>query len=114
MTQDMREPEETLRAHRYELVDDHGNTRAVLGRLGDHEGEGFYGLGLFDTTGTRVSFVTGPLGPHLSVISGGTQVVVLGVDEGEDAVLPGAKLVLCDPSGTPFLSLRVPSEALSS
>lgn len=91
-------------------MDEDGQTRAILGHLGEHEGEGFYGLGLFDTTGTRVSFVTGPFGPHLTMIAGGTEVLLFGIDEGEDAVLPGAKLVLCDPEGVPYLTLRVPSD----
>lgn len=110
MTKDIHQPPEILQAKRFELLDDDGQTRAVMGRLGEHEGEGFYGLGLFDTTGTRVEFVTGPCGPLLTVMAGGTEVLLFGIDEGEDAVLPGAKLVLCDPQGVPYLTLRVPSD----
>lgn len=85
----------TVRAHRFELVDDDDQLRAVLGPVGEHEGKTLYGLALYDEVGgERVLLGVMPWGPLLSFAGEADVALELGVadDDGEH-VDPGPYLV---------------------
>ncbi|MBI2168935.1 MAG: hypothetical protein HYU28_05470 [Actinobacteria bacterium] len=107
-----RPPIDVVRAHRFEVVDAEGVTRAVLGSLDHPSGDGGWGLGLYERDGERGWLATGPLGPGLAFVSAGNEVVAVGIVEGPDAAIPGPRLVLCDADGFPILSLHVPAGEL--
>lgn len=97
-------------AHRFELVDPTGRTRAVLGDTavpGDDRWTP--GLSLFDDDGTvRMCVELTDTGPAISILRGGNIVAQLGVIDAPAApVGPGPYVVLCHHDGAPAWSIRV-------
>lgn len=100
----MDEGSAVVRARRFELVDEDGDVRAVLGKLGQHQGQGIYGLSLRVDGRERAWVVHGPLGPQLGFDQDGDVVAVMGVEEGGDALRPGPYLSLTTRDGSAVLS----------
>lgn len=103
-----------VRAQRFELVDRRGRTRALLGDLGGPD-DGFEpGLELWDRTGRcRVSICLRRGGPMLVVVSGGNEVVGVGVmddreltDE-EPSYDPVTHMFVANGHGDPVMALQV-------
>jgi hypothetical protein len=99
-------PADVVRARRFELIDDSGRVRAVLGNLA-REGDDAYwpGLALRDASGRdRVSLMVHNLGPELAYDFGVNIVIVLGVlDPGTEGPVPGVNLTVFDADGRPVL-----------
>lgn len=96
------ESERVVRAGRFELVDGDGVVRGVVGSLAPDAEDGFWpGVSLRDDRGReRVWVIVEPDGVSLSFDLGGNTVAQLGVaDPGPEAVMPGPRLILCDPEG---------------
>lgn len=100
-----------LRSTRFEVTDEHGIVRAVLGRLPDPDETAppVFGLSLLDAEGRgRVWLALWPDGPKLEFTQGGNAAIELGVaDPVLDVVRPGAFCHLNDGTGTSRLSWRV-------
>lgn len=107
MEQDIREVADILRAHRFELVDDKGQVRAVLGPEPDTE------------TGVSLALLS-PEGEHRVTLGlsddaawalfelGGNCLITMGIHEPHsDAVGARAFFNLCDVTGTPVIGWRV-------
>lgn len=103
-------PVDVVRAGRFELVDDGGEVRAVLGNLAlESDDDYFPGLTLRSAYGQdRVTLLVHPGGPDLEFWAAGNAVAVLGVvDEHHHAGAPGPRLVLCDEYGQVAFGWRV-------
>lgn len=103
---------DVVRARRYELVDDDGRLRAVIGRLDRATEQAYptYGLALVGDDGAtyRAEFAMDPSGVSLSIELDGNELVALGVsDPGADANRVGAHLRLSDLDGTGVLHWEV-------
>jgi hypothetical protein len=105
-----RAPADVVRARRFELVDDLGNVRAVLGNLAhDPDADYWPGLTLRNAHGRdRVWLMVHNLGPELVFDMGGNSVVILEVhDPGTDASVPGVSLTVCDADAKPVYGWHV-------
>lgn len=103
-------PADVVRARRFELVDDAGQVRAVLGNLArDGDADYWPGLVLRSTAGRdRVWLMVQHLGPELAFDAGGNSVAILEVhDPGNEGSAPGVGLTLCDADGAPVLGWHV-------
>jgi hypothetical protein len=92
-----------VRASRFELVDDDGKVRAVVGKMSGLDGRGFpmYGLSLRDHRDReRVWLAVDGNGPILGFDQAGNGVLQIGVnDDDSDVSLTGPYLSFCDPAG---------------
>jgi hypothetical protein len=98
-----------LRARRFELVDDRGRVRAVLGDVrGDFESSG-WGLELYDDAGSaRLVVLLAPWGPLISIAAAGNAVLELGhSDPGTDVSGCWSFLQFMDAGGSCSASIRV-------
>lgn len=104
-----RAPLEVVRSKRFELVDDRGQVRAVLGNLALDDEAYLPGLTLLTPGGReRVWLIVHEQGPELGFDMGGNNVLVLGViDPGRGTLRPGPYLTLCDPDGGVVREWRV-------
>jgi hypothetical protein len=107
-----------LRARRFELVDDDGSVRAVLGTHPhpDPDAPPVYGLSLLDRDGRqRVWLELSDTGPALAFDRGGNQLIEVGVnDPGTECEPGGAYLHLNGPNGAPAWSWRVDADGETS
>jgi hypothetical protein len=101
-----------LRAQRFELVDDYGRVRAVLGDLAGAEGGWCPGLSLRSGEGSqRVCLLLHRDGAMLNFTMVGNDALVLGVAEPHtDAYDPGPYVRLCDSEGDTVMAWRVDQE----
>jgi hypothetical protein len=101
--------EQVLRVRRIEVVDDRGRTRAVVGDIGAAaQPEQVFGIALVDLDGRHRAWLS--LDEHGTVLAfdrTGNTVLELGVDDGGEAVHPGAYVQLSDVQGRPALGWRV-------
>lgn len=107
---DERAEDGVVRASRFEVVDDEGRVRAVLGRLDTIPGRPpDIGLTLLDAEGRRRLWVAiEPTGPVVVLDQGGNAAVELGVhDAVEDGSHVGAYIVVADRDGRPAAGWRV-------
>jgi hypothetical protein len=101
-----------VQAHRFELIDEAGRVRAILGDILDTKSYG-PGLALLDRQGHhRANYALAPWGPTLTFSLGGNDVLVLAVnDDGfrDDAEEydPQTTMMLCDGGGTPRIGFTV-------
>jgi hypothetical protein len=107
---------EVATARRFELIDEAGRVRAVLGDAGRG---GPFAPGLWflaEDGGVGVVLSVEAVGASLSFTHAGNTVVVIGVlDPGSaEVALPGAYLVLCRADGEPVLSWRVSADGTLS
>lgn len=103
-------PSAVVRARRFELLDDLGEVRAVLGNLAWEADTDYWpGLVLRDPGGRdRVCLMVHDMGPELEFNAEGSTVLLLGVhDLDSEAVAPGSHLKLCDSSGAVVAEWRV-------
>lgn len=99
-----------VRAERFEVVDERGRVRAVIGSIEEEaDGEEVVGVELRDPDGSpRGTFGLSSDGPWLIFELGGNLLVHLGVnDPGRDVVDAGAFLYLSDHLGRPVIGWRV-------
>ena len=96
-TSDPHSPVELVRARRFELVDEVGRVRAVLGDLSHDADEP--GLVLRARDGSeRVALFLADVGPKLALAMDGNQALELGVDDvGTEALEPGPYVKLKRP-----------------
>ena len=101
--------DEVVRARRIEVVDGRGRTRAVVGDLGGPEQpEQVFGIALVGPDGRHRAWLA--LDDHGAVLAfdrTGNTVLEVGVDDGGEAVHPGAYVQLSDAEGRPALGWRV-------
>lgn len=99
-----------MAAGRFEVVDEQGRVRAVMGDLSG-SAQGWYpGVALLDEQGMhRVWVVLTEIGPTLSFSEAGNVVLELGVaDRGNpETQTPGAFVVLCERHGQAMWAVRV-------
>ena len=103
-------PADIVRARRFELVDDRGRVRAVLGNLVRYADDAFWpGLTLRNAHGRdRVWLMVHDLGPELCFDLGGNTVAEVGVlDPGPDTAVPGVSLTVCDADGAPVFGWHI-------
>jgi hypothetical protein len=103
--------ETIYRGSRFEVVDDDGTVRAVLGRLDEPTADGgpAFGVALFNAKGeVRVALSLRDTGPNLLFDTHGNNVIELGVDdEVPDALRVGPFLMLSDGDGAPVVGWQV-------
>ena len=106
-------PAEFVRARRFELVDDAGQVRAVLGNLA-HDSHAAYwpSLTLRNAHGRdRVWLAVHDFGPQLAFDLGGNTVAILQVDDPQaGSSEPGVHLTVCDADGAPVFGWHVSLE----
>jgi hypothetical protein len=99
----MSEAENTpvVRARRFELVDDEGQTIAVLGDLGSNAPGPFFGLALLDQDGRKRAWIgLDHTGPSLMFAHDGNVVLAAGVnDPAPDCLVPGPYHQFMDAGG---------------
>lgn len=103
-------PTDVVRARRFELVDEGGKVRAVLGNLArDTDADHWPGLVLRNSSGRdRAWLMVHNLGVELAFDLGGNTVAVLEVhDPGAETLNPGVSLTVCDADGAPVLGWHV-------
>ena len=103
-------PTEVVRARRFELVDDAGQVRAILGNLAcDSHAAYWPSLTLRNAQGRdRVWLAVHEAGPQLSFDLGGNTVAILEVhDPQAGSSAPGVHLTVCDADGAPVFGWHV-------
>lgn len=103
-------PPDLVQSRRFELVDDLGQARLVLGNLALEADDDYWpGLVIRDVDGhDRVRLMLHDNGVDLEFGIGGNTVAILGVIDPEGGFPdPGARLALCDLGGTPIVGWRV-------
>lgn len=106
-------PTDVVRARRFELVDDSGQVRAVLGNLAHNSHAAYWpSLTLRNAHGRdRVWLAVHEFGPQLAFDLGGNTVAVLEVhDPQPESSAPGVSLTLCDANGAPLFGWDVNGE----
>ncbi|MGH2754215.1 MAG: hypothetical protein ACRDLB_07240 [Actinomycetota bacterium] len=105
-------PTNVVRARRFELVDDSGQVRAVLGDLATDPDAYWPGLTLRSASvRDRVWLMVHNLGVELAFDLGGNIVAVLGVlDPGTETPVPGVSLTVCNADGVPVFGWHVNAE----
>lgn len=107
-------PADVVRARRFELVDDSGQVRAVLGNLARDAHAAYWpSLTLRTAYGRdRVWLAVHDYGPQLAFDFGGNTVAILEVHDPqpESSAPPGVSLTLCDADGGPVLGWDVNGE----
>jgi hypothetical protein len=101
---------EVVRAQRYEVVDEGGQLRALLGDLGSPDPDyQSFGLTLFDPSGRRRLWLAlDTTGPNLGFDYQGNTVLTFGVnDAAPDALHVGAYWQAADSNGTTVLGWRI-------
>ncbi len=102
--------DEVLRARRFELVDDDGEVRAVLGQQGTAYGLTLYGEDPVQgqrSLHRRADFAVGHAGPWMEMSLGGNTSLSMGVhDPIAENFYPGPYWVLCDQEGATALEAR--------
>lgn len=104
---------DVVRARRFEVLDDCGEVRAVLGDLAwETDADYWPGLVLRDPYGRdRVWLMVHDMGPELEFNMDGNTALILGIhDLDSDAAAPGSHLKLCDPSGAVVAEWRVDTD----
>lgn len=102
MSPDSPNDDQVLRARRLEIIDAHGQVRAIVGDLATPQAEGDdFGLALLDHQGARRASVSlTPHGPVIALDHAGNTVAEIGVtDGGGDAIGTGAYVVLSAQTG---------------
>ncbi len=100
---------DVVRARRFELVDEAGQVRAVLGNLAHDPHTYWPSLTLRNAQGRdRVWLAVHDFGPQLAFDLGGNTVAVLEVqDPHAESSAPGVSLTVCDADGAPAFGWHI-------
>ncbi len=103
------EESDVARARRFEVLDEAGQVRVVLGRFnGAGPGQGYYGVELYDASGSARAWLFDEHdGTQLCLTTGGNQVLAIETGDVATETDAGPSITLCDPSGAPVLWCRV-------